>query len=128
MKLLPLKCLTLITILLVTFEISKGQVSSGNKEAGEITNNLISENGPTEKNCQNLELKENESRPTNHGEKCETIVLACPVSKNSEVRIVNVYTLQQLALIKKSYSLISHCYLLISKTLHLSPLVNILRI
>jgi hypothetical protein len=76
----------------------------------------------------NLELKAADSRPTNHGEKVETIVVAGPVLNCSEVRLINLFTLQKIIFSKKNYTIISHYYLLISKTLHISPLVNILRI
>jgi len=128
MKLLPLKYLTVFVILLFSLEISKGQLSHGNKESGEIIPSQCSENESPEKNCRNLELGESESRPTNQAEKVETIVITCPVSKYSEFRLINPFALQKIALLKKGYSLISHYYLLVSKTLQISPLVNILRI
>ena len=128
MKLLPLKCLTVFIILLFSLEISKGQLNHGNKELVEITLNQCSKNELTEKNCRNLELSENESRPTNHGEKVNTIVISCPVANHSEVRPINLLSLQKIVFSKKSYSIISRYYLLISKTFHISPLVNILRI
>lgn len=128
MKLLPLKYLTILIILLFSFEINKGQLSYGNKEFGETTLSQSSKNESTEKNCPNLELSENGSRPTNHGEKVNIIVITCPVVNCSEVRLINLFTLQKIASSKKSYSLVSHYYLLISKTLHISPLVNILLI
>jgi hypothetical protein len=128
MKLLPLKYLTVFIILLLSFEISKGQLSHGNNELGEMTLSQYSGNESPEKNCLNLELKESESRPTNHGEKVNTIVIICPVANCSEVRLINLFTLQKIVFSKKNYSLISHYYLLISKTLQISPLVNILRI
>jgi hypothetical protein len=128
MKLLPLKYLAVFIILLFSPEISKGQLNHDNKELGEITLSQCSENESPEKNCLNLELKENRSRPTNHGEKVNTIVITCPVANCSEVRLINLFTLQKIVFSKKNYSLISHYYLLISKTLQISPLVNILRI
>jgi len=128
MKLLPLKYLTVFIILLFSLEISKGQLSHGNKELGEITLSQYSGHESPQKNCLNLELKESESRPANQGEKVETIVITSPVSKYSEVRFFNLFTLQKIVFSKKNYSLISHFYLLISKTLQISPLVNILRI
>ena len=128
MKILQLRYITVFIILLFSLQIGKGQLSHGNKEFGVIILNQGSENGSTENNCLNLELKESKSRPTNQGEKVETIVITCSVSKYSEVRLLNLLTLQKLVLLKKNYALISHCYLLISKTLHISTLVNILRI
>jgi hypothetical protein len=128
MKLLPLKYLTVFIILLFSLEISKVQLNHSNKELGEITLSQCSKNESTEKNCPNLELSENGSRPTSHGEKVETIVIPYPVINYSEVRLINLFTLQKIVFSKKSYSIISHYCLLISKTLHISPLVNILRI
>jgi hypothetical protein len=128
MKLLPLMILTVFIILLLSLEISKGQLSHGNKESGGITLSQCSENESPEKDCLNLELRENGSRPTNHGEKVEKIVITCPVSNYSEIRLIKLFTLQKIVFSKKKYSMISHYYLLISKTLHVSPLVNILRI
>jgi hypothetical protein len=128
MKLLPLKYLTVFIILLFSLEISKGQLNHGNKESGEITLSQYSKNESMEKNCPNLELSENGSRPTNHGEKVNTIVITCPVTNYSEVRLINLFTLHKIVFSKKNYSLISHYYLLISRTLQISPLVDILRI
>ena len=128
MKSLPLKYLTVFIIILFSLEISKDQLSHGNIESGEITISLCSENESPKENCLNLELRESESRPTNQGEKVETIVISCPVSKYSEARLISHLTLQKIVLSKKNYSLISHYYLLISKTLQISPLVNILRV
>jgi len=128
MKLLPLKYLTVFVILLFSLEISKGQLNLGNKELCEIIPSQCFENESPEKNCRNLELGESESRPSNQAEKVETIVIASPVSKYSEVRLINLFALHKIAFLKKDYSLISHYYLLVSKTLQISPLVNILRI
>ena len=128
MKILQLRYITVFIILLFSLQIGKGQLSHGNKEFGVIILNQGSENESTGNNCLNLELKESKSRPTNQGEKVETLIITCSVSKYSEVRLLNLLTLQKLVLLKKNYSLISNCYLLISKTLHISPLVNILRI
>ncbi len=97
MKLLPLKYLTVFIKLLFSLEISKGQLNHSNKELGEITLSQCSKNESPEKNCLNLELRENGSRPTNHGEKVETIVITCPVANYSEVRLINLLTLQKIA-------------------------------
>lgn len=128
MKLLPLKCLTVFIILLFSFEFCKGQLYHTSKELSEITLCQCSKNESTEKDYLNLELRENGSRPTNHCEKVETIVVTGPVANYSEVRLINFLTLQKIVFSKKNYSIISHYYLLISKTLHISPLANILRI
>lgn len=128
MKLLPLKILTVFIILLFSLEISRGQLNHGNKESCEISLTQFSKNEISEKDFLTLELNESNSRPTTQGEKVETIVIICPVSKYSEVRLIDILTLQKIAFLKKQYSIISHYYLLFSKTLHLSSLVNILRI
>jgi hypothetical protein len=128
MKLLPLKILTVFIILLLSLEISRGQLNHGNKESCEISLTQFSKNQFSEKDCLTLELSESNSRPINQGEKVETIVIICPVSKYSEVRLIDILSLQKIAYSKKNYSIISHCYLLISKALHINSLVNILRI
>jgi hypothetical protein len=128
MKLLPFKYLTVFIIVLFSLEISRGQLYHGNKELVEITLNQCSKNESTEKNCPNLELNENGSRPTNHGEKANTIVIACPVTSYSGVRLINLLIPQKIVILKKNYSIISHYCLLFSKTLQISPLANILRI
>jgi len=128
MKLLPLKFLTVFVILLFSLEICRGQLNHVNIELSEIIFTRCSENESPAKNCVNLEWKESESRPTNHADKVETIIIISPVSKYSEVRLIYLFALQKIAFLKKDYSLISHYYLLVSKTLQISPLVNILRI
>ena len=128
MKLLPLKYLTVFIILLLSLEISKGQINHSIIESGQITLNRHSDNDLSATNCPNLELRENGSRPINHGEKVNTIVITCPVSNYSDVRIINLFALQKIVFSKRNNSLISHYYLLISKKLQISPLVNILRI
>jgi len=128
MKFLPSRYLTVFIILLFSSGICEDQFTIDNKESGEISFKKCYENESSEKNSLNLELRESESRPTNQGEKVETIVIICPVSKYSEARLISLLTLQKIVLSKKNYSLISHYYLLISKTLQISPLVNILRV
>ena len=128
MKLLPLKFLTVFVILLFSLEICRGQMSHGNIELSESTFTRYSENESPGKNCVNLEWKESESRPTNHADKVETIIIIRPASKYSEVRLINLFTLQKIVFSKKNYSSISHYYILILKILQISPLVNILRI
>jgi len=127
MKSLPLKYLTVFIIILFPHKITKDQLSHGNIESDEITISLYSENESPHEKCLKLELRESESIPTNQGEKVETIVISCPVSKYSEARLISLLT-QKIVLSKKNYSLTSHYYLLISKTLQISPLVNILRV
>ena len=127
MKFLPSRYVTVFIILLFSSGIGEGKFTIDNKESGEISFRSF-ENESSENNCLNLVLRESESRPTNQGEKVETIVIICPVSKYSEARLISLLTLQKIVLSKKNHSLISHYYLLISKTLQISPLVNILRV
>jgi hypothetical protein len=128
MKLLPLEYLTVFITLLFSLEISQDQLNHANKEIGEITLIRYSENKSSEKDYPNLELRKNESRQTNQGEKVETIVINGPVTKYSKVRLINLFTLQKIVFLKKNSHLLSqHCHLF-SKTLHISTLVNILRI
>jgi hypothetical protein len=127
-KLLRLKYLTLFIILLFSLEISRGQINHSIKETGEITLNRCSDNDLAAINCLNLELRENESVPINHGEKVETIVITCPLTNYSEIRLNNPLTFQKIAFSKRNNFIILHCSLLITETLQISPLVNILRI
>jgi hypothetical protein len=126
--LLQVKFITVFILLLLSPEISKGQLNNGNIESGEITRSQCYENESLEMNCMNLKLTENGSRPINHGEKVETIVITCPIAYYSDVRIINLLCLQNISFSKRKNSLTSHHNLLISKTSHLSPLVNILQI
>lgn len=128
MKLLPLKILTVFVLLLLSLDISRGQLNYGNKESCEFSLIQFSRNKFSEKDYLTLEISESNSRPTNQGEKVETIVIICPVSKYSEVRLIDILTLQKISYSKKDYSIHSHCNLFISKTLHINSMVNILRI
>ena len=128
MKFLPLKYLTLFLILLLTHEISVGQLNHGIKESGKITLSQYSGNVSQEKNCLNLELKESKSRPTIQGEKVETPVITNPVSNYLKVRLLDFFTLQEIVFSRKNFTLTSHFCLLISKSLHISHLVNVFRI
>jgi hypothetical protein len=128
MELLSVKYLTLIIGLLLSLEINKGQLSQGYEELVEISLSQDSKNESPERNCQNLELKESKSIPNSQGEKVETIVLSCPLSKHSEVRLFNASIIQKILLSKKDFSLTAHYFQLISKTLKINPVVNILRI
>jgi hypothetical protein len=128
MKILSLKYLMLFTILLFPREVSEDHLSQVNYELSEITNSQLIDNESPEKNCLNLEVRENKSRPTNQGEKAETIVLNCSNSNYSKIRSINLFILQKIAFSKKNHSLSSSYYLLISQTFHISTLINILRI
>ncbi len=76
----------------------------------------------------NLELNSDHSRPVNQGEKVEPTVIPVPVSKSSELRRFALPDLQYNICSGKTYSLLSHFYLVSSNTVNLSSLVNILRI
>jgi len=128
MKLLQLKFLTLFLILLFIHEISLDQSNHGITESIEITPSQCSVNESQERNCLNLELKESKSRPTIQGEKVEPLVITNPFTNYSKVRLLDLFTLQKIAFSRKSFTLISHFCLLISKTLQISPLVNVFRI
>ena len=128
MKLLRVKHLAVFIILLLSTDINKVQLNNGRIESGEITLSECFEYESPRNNCIDLELKESESRPTNQAEKVETIVINRPLSKHSEVRLISLFSLREIVLSKKNSTLILLYYLLISKTLQISPLVNILRI
>jgi hypothetical protein len=128
MKFLSLKNLVVFIILLVPLEIYEGHLIHIKDKIGEITNNQLIVKGSQEKNDLNLELKNADSRPTNHGEKVETIVIPFPVLNYSDGKYISLFNLQVIDFSKKKYCLISHYNLLILKSLHKSTLVNILRI
>lgn len=128
MKFLPIRYLTVFIILLFSAGINEDQLLIGNNKLSEISFRNWSKNESSEKNCLNLELRESESRPLNHGEKVETIVIPSPVSDYSKVKHIGFYNLQVTMFSNKKQSLISHSNLLFSKLLHKSPLINILRI
>ena len=93
-----------------------------------ITNSHLSGNETLNKNEQNLELKANDSTPTSSGLKVEIVAISSPASFDSGENhhsylnhLIKIYS-------KKKYSLISHSNLIISKTLHLSPLITKLQI
>jgi len=80
------------------------------------------------KNDKNLELKTNDSTSTSEGLKVEIVAISGPVSFDSENDHISNLNLQIKEYSKKKYSLISHSNLLISKALHLSPLITKLQI
>jgi hypothetical protein len=75
-----------------------------------------------------LELKSDDSTPVSSGLKVEIVPISGPVSFDSGDNLLS--TINHLIEIysKKKYSLISHSNLLISNTLHLSPLITRLQI
>jgi hypothetical protein len=128
MKLLSLKYLMLFTILLFSRESNKLLLSHDKNELSEITNSQLSVNQSPEKHCLNLEFKNSRSRPTNQGQKVETIVISCIGSNYSKIKSINLSILQKKVFSKKNHFLSSPYYLLISQTFHISTLINILRI
>jgi len=93
-----------------------------------ITNSHLSRNETPSKDEQNLEFKADDSTPTSSGLKVEIVAISSPVSFDSgDNHLSNLNHLIKIYS-KKKYSLISHSNLIISKTLHLSPLITKLQI
>jgi hypothetical protein len=93
-----------------------------------ITNSYLSGNEALIKEEQHLEFQTNDSTPESPGLKVEIVAVSGPVSFDSgdnhlsvTNKLIEIYT-------KKKSSLISHNHLIISKTLHLSPLISKLQI
>ena len=93
-----------------------------------MTKSHLFVNEKLSKNDQNLELKTNDSTSTSPGLKVEIMAISSPVSFDSEKDHISNLNLQIKIYSKKKYSLISHSNLIISKTLHLSPLITKLQI
>lgn len=93
-----------------------------------MTKSHLFVNEKLSKNDQNLELKTNDSTSTSPGLKVEIMAISGPVSFDSEKDHISNLNLQIKIYSKKKYSLISHSNLIISKTLHLSPLITKLQI
>jgi len=128
MKLLSLKYLIIFALLLFPGEINKDCLSHIKNELSEITGSQLIINDSPEKDCLNLELRKNKSRPTNQGEKVEPIVINSTYSNHSEIRFINLSILQKMVFSKENYSLSSPYYSLISQTFCISTFINILRI
>jgi hypothetical protein len=93
-----------------------------------IINTHLSEIETLNKYKQDLELKTNDSTSNSSTVKVEIITISGPgpsdPGDNSHsylYHLINIYS-------RKKYSLISHSNLIISKTLHLSPLITRLQI
>jgi hypothetical protein len=93
-----------------------------------IANSYPSKNDTLNKNEQHLEFKTNDSTSNSSGLKVEIVAISGPVFFDSGDNhlsglnhLINIYS-------KKKLSLISHSNLIISKTLHLSPLITKLQI
>jgi hypothetical protein len=128
MKLLSLKYLILFAILLFPGEINRIHFSHNKNGKSEIASSQLIVNDSSQKNCLSLELRESKSRPTNQGEKVEPIVISSTCSNHSEIRFINLSVLQKMMFSKEAYSLSSPYYFLISQTVRISTLINILRI
>jgi hypothetical protein len=77
---------------------------------------------------QNFELKASDSSSTSSALKVEVMTISIPVSFNSDDNQLNNVNHQIKIYSKKKCSLISHNNLIVSKTLHLSPLITKLQI
>jgi hypothetical protein len=103
MKLLPLKYLPVIIILLFSIDICDGSSIHCIKGLKESILEESTGNHQTEKDCLNLEQREGESGPANHGQRVETIVISCPLSIYSDLSFLNILTLQKIAISKTEY-------------------------
>ena len=128
MKLLSLKYLILFAVLLFPREINRIHFNHNKNGKGEIADSQLIVNDSSEKNCLSLELRKSKSRPTNQGEKVEPIVISSTCSNHSEIRFINLSVPQKMIFSKETYSLSSPYYFLISQTVRISTLINILRI
>jgi len=88
----------------------------------------FSGNESSEENIQILLIRNNDSWTTSPCEKVENITVSCPASDNSVFRNLSNFNLLQFVHTKKYFSLISHNSLFSAITIHISLLVNILRI
>jgi len=93
-----------------------------------VTKNQISVIETLHKSEANLELKSNDYRSTSNGLQVEIFSIPGPVSFDSGYDHMSDLNLLIKIYSKKRYSLISHSDLIISKTLHISPLITKLQI
>jgi hypothetical protein len=93
-----------------------------------MTNSLLSGNETISKKEHNLEFKSDNSTPASPGLKVEIVAISGPVSFESGVNHLSIVNHLTEIYSKKKCSLISHSNLIISKTLHLSPLITKLQI
>jgi hypothetical protein len=77
---------------------------------------------------QNLELKTENSTSTSTGLKVEIVAISSPVSIDGGYNHISNLNLLIKINSKKKCSLISHSNLIISKTIHISPLITRLQI
>jgi hypothetical protein len=93
-----------------------------------MTNSNLSGNETLSKKGQNLEFRSDDSTPVSPGLKVEIVAISGPVSFDAgDNHLSNINHLNEIYS-KKKFSLISHSNLIISKTLHLSPLITKLQI
>jgi hypothetical protein len=93
-----------------------------------VTNSHLFGNETVSKHDQNLEFNTDNSKSTSTGLKVEIVAISSPVSFDSgDNHFSNINHLIKIYS-KKKCSLISHSNLIISKTLHLSPLITKLQI
>lgn len=92
------------------------------------TDSHLLRNETLSKNEQNLELKADDATSTSAGLKVEIVVISIPVSFDSGDKHLCNLNHQIKIYSKKKSSLISHNNLIVSKTLHLSPLITKLQI
>lgn len=93
-----------------------------------MTNSHLFGNETLSKNEKNLELKAADSTSTSSGLKVEVVEIVSPGSFDSGDKHVSNLNLQIKNYSKKKCSLLSHSNLIISKMLHLSPLITKLQI
>lgn len=99
-----------------------------NPEMMIITNSDNIGNETQSRTEQNLILKTTDTTSTSSALKVETGTIPGPVSFNSGDNRISDSDLQIKIYLKKQYSLISHSNLIISKTVHYSPLITKLQI
>jgi hypothetical protein len=93
-----------------------------------VTNSHLFGNETVSKHDQNLEFNTDNSTSTSTGLKVEMVVISSSVASDSgDNHFSNIHHLNKIYS-KKKCSLISHTNFLISKTLHLSPLITKLQI
>ncbi len=128
MNFLLLRYLTVVLILLFLSGQNENQFIIADKDIDETSVGKNSDLSSLEKTYLHLEFRECKSKLINIGEKVESTVIPIPVSSNSKAQNISINNLQNIGFSKKRYSFISHFNLFISRTIHRSPLVNILRI
>ena len=119
----PILIITLFLIFIVN-----GCFLVVNPETLVITKSHISGNLTLNKNEGNLEMKSNDSRSASTGLQVEIFTISVPVSYDSGDEHMSNLNLLIKIYSKKRYSLISQSDLIISKSVHISPLITKLQI